>query len=30
MSIIYYWEKPTFPKLVGKINFSEKQFEAMN
>ena len=29
MSNIYYWEKLTFSKLVGKVNFSEKIFEEM-
>ena len=24
MSNIYYWEKLTFPKLVGKANFLER------
>ena len=27
MSNIYYWEKLTFSKLVGKVNFSERKFE---
>ena len=27
MSNIYYWEKLTFSKLVGKINFSEKNWK---
>ena len=29
MSDIYYWEKLTFSKLVGKVNFSERKFEEM-
>ena len=29
MSNIYYWEKLTFSKLVGEVNFSEKIFEEM-
>ena len=24
---IYYWEKQTFSKLVGKVYFSERKFE---
>ena len=27
MSNIYYWEKLTLPKLVGKVNSSELKFE---
>ena len=27
MSNIYYWEKLTFSKLVGKVNFSEKYWK---
>ena len=27
MSNIYYWEKQTFSKLVGKVYFSERKFE---
>ena len=27
MSNIYYWEKLTFSKLVGKVNFSEKNWK---
>ena len=27
---IYYWEKLTFSKLVGKVNFSERKFEEMH
>ena len=27
MSSIYYWEKLTFSKLVGKVNISERKFE---
>ena len=30
MSNIYNWEKLTFSKLVGKVNFSERKFEAMH
>ena len=29
-SNILYWEKLTFSKLVGKINFSERKFEKMH
>ena len=29
MSNIYYWEKLTFSKLVGKVNSSEKKFKKM-
>ena len=29
MSNIYYWEKMTFSKLVGKVNFSERKSEEM-
>ena len=29
MSDIYYWEKLTFSKLVGKVNFPERKFEEM-
>ena len=27
---IYYWEKLTFSKLVGKVSFSERKFEEMH
>ena len=27
MPSICYWEKLTFSKLVGKVNFSERKFE---
>ena len=27
---IYYWEKLTFSKLVGKVNFLERKFEEMH
>ena len=27
---IYYWEKLSFPKLVGKVNLSEINFEEMH
>ena len=30
MSDIYYWEKLTFSKLVGKVNLSERKFEEMH
>ena len=30
MSNIYYWEKLTFSKIVGKVNFSERKFEEMH
>ena len=30
MSNIYYWEKLTFSKLMGKINFLERKFEGMS
>ena len=30
MSNICYWEKLTFSKLVGKVNFSERKFEEMH
>ena len=30
MSHLYYWEKPTFSKLVGEINFLERKFEEMH
>ena len=30
MSNIYYLEKLTFSKLVGKVNFSEGKFEEMH
>ena len=30
MSNIYCWEKLTFSKLVGKVNFSERKFEEMH
>ena len=26
---IYYWEKLTFSKLVGKVNFSKRKFEEL-
>ena len=29
MSNIYYWEKLTFSKLFGKVDFSERKFEEM-
>ena len=29
MSIIYYWEKLTFSKLVGVVNFLERKSEEM-
>ena len=29
MSNIYYWEKVTFLKLAGKVNFSKGKFEEM-
>ena len=29
MSKIYYWEKLTFSKLVGKKKLSERKFEEM-
>ena len=29
ISNIYYWEKRTFSKLVGKVNFSERKSEKM-
>ena len=29
MSNIYYWEKLTFSKLVGEVNFSGGKFEEM-
>ena len=29
MSNIYYWEKLTFSKLVGKVNFSERKIAEM-
>ena len=29
MSNIYYWEKLTFSKLIGKVNLSERKFEEM-
>ena len=29
MSNIYYWEKLTFSKLGGKVNFLERKFEKM-
>ena len=30
MSNIYYWEKLTFSKLVGNVNFSERKFEELH
>ena len=30
MSKIYYWEKLTLSKLVGKVNFSDRKFEEMH
>ena len=30
MSNIYYWEKLTFSKLIGKVNFLERRFEEMH
>ena len=30
MSNIYYWEKLTFSKLVGKVNFTERKFDEMD
>ena len=30
MSNIYYLEKQTFSKLVGKVNFLERKFEEMH
>ena len=30
MSNIYYWEKGTFSKLVGNVNFSERKCEEMH
>ena len=30
MAHIYYWEKLTFSKLVGEVNFSEGKFEEMH
>ena len=30
MSNIYYWEKLTFSKLVGKVNLSERKSEEMH
>ena len=30
MSNIYCSEKPTFSKLVGKVNFSERKLEKMH
>ena len=30
MSNIYYWQKLTFSKLFGKVNFSERKFEEMH
>ena len=29
MSNIYYWQKLTFSKLVGKVNLSERKLEEM-
>ena len=30
MSNIYHWEKMTYSKLAGKVNFSERKFEEMH
>ena len=30
MSKIYYWEKLTFSKIAGKVNFSERKFEEIH
>ena len=30
MSNVYYWEKRTFSKLVGKVNSSERKFEKLH
>ena len=30
MSNIYYWEKLSFSKLVGKVNFLERKFAEMH
>ena len=30
MSNIYNWEKLTFSKLVGKVNFSERKLKEMD
>ena len=30
MSNIYYWEKLTFSKLAGKVNFSKRKFKEMH
>ena len=30
MSNIHYWEKLTFLKLFGKVNFSERKFEEIH
>ena len=30
MPYIYYWEKLTFSKLVGKVILSERKFEEMH
>ena len=30
MSNIYYWEKLTLSKFVGKVNLSERKFEEMH
>ena len=30
MSNIYYWEKLTFSKLVGKVNLLERKFEEIH
>ena len=27
---VFNWEKLTFSKLVGKVNFSERKFEEMH
>ena len=30
MSKIYFWEKLTFSKLAGKVNFLERKFKEMH
>ena len=30
MANIYYWEKQTFSKLIGRVNFSKIFFEEMH
>ena len=30
ISNIYYWERLTFSKSAGKVNFSERKFEEMH